>query len=134
MIGIIVVTHGLFSTELIRSAEMIVGQQECVEAISMLEGSSLSNIADDIEKAIEKYELSGAIVFTDMFGGSPSNISMAYLGEKNVEVVSGVNLPMLIKAFSARRENKSLTAICEDCAESGKNSIIVAGQLLKGKA
>lgn len=134
MIGIIVVTHGLFSSELIKSAEMIVGQQECVEAISMLEGSSLSNIADDIEKAIEKYESSGAIVFTDMFGGSPSNISMAYLGDKNVEVVSGVNLPMLIKAFSSRRENKSLTSICEDCAESGKNSIIVAGQLMKGNA
>lgn len=134
MIGIIAVTHGNFGEELIRSAEMIVGKQECVESISMLEGSSLSDIADSIEKAIEKYEANGAIIFTDMFGGSPSNISMAYLGDKNVEVVSGVNLPMLIKAFSARREHKSLTSICGDCADSGKNSIIVAGQLMKGNA
>ncbi|MCD8554206.1 PTS sugar transporter subunit IIA [Seleniivibrio sp.] len=134
MIGIILVTHGLFCEELIKTAEMIVGHQDCIETISMLDGSSLAGVADEIEKAIEKYDSTGAIVFTDMFGGSPSNISMAYLGTKNVEVVSGVNLPMLIKALSARKENKSLTAICEDCAESGKNSIIVAGQLLKGKA
>ncbi len=59
---------------------------------------------------------------------------MAYLGAKNVEVISGVNLPMLIKAFSVRKENKSLSAICEDCAESGKSSIIIAGQLLQGKS
>ncbi len=134
MIGIIAVTHGLFGEELIKSAEMIVGKQECLESISMLEGSSLTDIADSIEKAIDKYESDGVIIFTDMFGGSPSNISMAYLGTKNVEVVSGVNLPMLIKAISARKEHKSLTSICEDCAESGKNSIIVAGQLMKGKA
>jgi len=133
MIGIIMVTHGSFGSELIKTAEMIVGKQDAIETISMQEGSSLSTIADDIEAAIEKYANTGAIVFTDMFGGSPSNISMAYLGSKNVEVVSGVNLPMLIKAISVRKENKSLSAICEDCAESGKTSIIVAGQLLQGK-
>ncbi|PLX69681.1 MAG: PTS galactitol transporter subunit IIBC [Denitrovibrio sp.] len=134
MIGIILVTHGSFGSELIKTAEMIVGKQEEIESISMQEGSSLANIADEIESSIEKYAETGAIVFTDMFGGSPSNISMAYLGSKNVEVVSGVNLPMLVKAISVRKENKSLSAICEDCAESGKTSIIVAGQLLKGRA
>jgi len=133
MIGIILVTHGSFGEELVNTAEMIVGKQDCVETIAMQYGSSLSEVADEIEKSIEKYEAAGSIVFTDMFGGSPSNISMAYLGSKNVEVVSGVNLPMLIKAFSVRKENKSLTAICDDCAESGKSSIIVAGQLLKGR-
>jgi len=133
MIGIILVTHGAFGKELINTAEMIVGKQDSIETICMDAGASLSSIADEIETAIEKYANSGAIVFTDMFGGSPSNISMAYLGSKNVEVISGVNLPMLIKALSVRKENKSLSAICEDCAESGKTSIIVAGQLLKGK-
>ena len=133
MIGIILVTHGAFGSELIKTAEMIVGKQDSIETISMQEGSSLAAIADEIESAIEKYATTGAIVFTDMFGGSPSNISMAYLGSKNVEVVSGVNLPMLIKAISVRKENKSISAICDDCAESGKSSIIVAGQLLKGK-
>jgi PTS system mannose-specific IIA component len=133
MIGIILVTHGAFGIELIRTAEMIVGKQDDVESVSMQESSSLASIADEIEAAIEKYANTGAIVFTDMFGGSPSNISMAYLGSKNVEVVSGVNLPMLIKAFSVRKENKSLSSICADCAESGKSSIIVAGQLLKGR-
>jgi len=134
MIGIILVTHGSFGSELIKTAEMIVGKQDFIETISMQEGSSLSSIADEIEASIEKYATTGAIVFTDMFGGSPSNISMAYLGSKNVEVVSGVNLPMLVKAISVRKENKSLSAICDDCAESGKASIIVAGQLLKGRS
>jgi len=132
MIGIILVTHGAFGDELIKTAEMIVGKQDNIDTISMQEGSSLASIADEIENSIEKYADAGAIVFTDMFGGSPSNISMAYLGSKNVEVVSGVNLPMLIKAISIRKENKSLSSICEDCAESGRTSIIVAGQLLKG--
>jgi len=133
MIGIILVTHGSFGSELIKTAEMIVGKQDHMETISMQEGSSLSNIADEIEASIEKYAETGAIVFTDMFGGSPSNISMAYLGAKNVEVISGVNLPMLVKAISVRKENKSLSSICEDCAEAGKSSIIVAGQLLQGR-
>jgi len=133
MIGIILVTHGSFGSELLKTAEMIVGKQDGIETVSMQEGSSLTSIADEIELAIERYANTGAIVFTDMFGGSPSNISMAYLGTKNVEVVSGVNLPMLIKAISVRKENKSLSAICEDCADSGKTSIVVAGQLLQGK-
>lgn len=133
MIGIILVTHGSFGSELVRTAEMIVGKQDSIETVSMQEGSSLTSIADEIELAIERYANTGAIVFTDMFGGSPSNISMAYLGTKNVEVVSGVNLPMLIKAISVRKENKSLSAICEDCADSGRTSIVVAGQLLQGK-
>ncbi len=70
MIGIILVTHGSFGSELIKTAEMIVGKQDHIETISMQEGSSLANIADEIEVSIEKYAETGAIVFTDMFGGS----------------------------------------------------------------
>jgi PTS system mannose-specific IIA component len=131
MVGIILVTHGRFGEELIKSAEMIMGAQEGVETISMEYGSSLVDVADEIEKIIAEYEESGAIVFTDMFGGSPSNIAMAYLGLKNVEVVSGVNLPVLIKALSMRKENKSIRVMCNECAEAGRQSIIVAGELLK---
>jgi len=133
MLGIVMVTHGQFGEELINTAEMIVGKQDCVETISMNSGSSLSDVADEIEKVIAKYENMGVIVFTDMFGGSPSNISMAYLGSKNIEVVSGVNLPMVIKAFTMRKENISISEICRDCANSGKDSIIVAGELFHGK-
>ncbi|WP_022849759.1 PTS sugar transporter subunit IIA [Limisalsivibrio acetivorans] len=134
MIGIILVTHGNFGAELLRTAEMIVGAQDGVETIAMQNGSSLVDIADEIESVISKYEDSGAIVFTDMFGGSPSNIAMAYLGSRNVEVVSGINLPLLIKAFSVRKENKSLRMMCSECAESGRESIIVAGELLKDRS
>ncbi|GAB1534922.1 PTS sugar transporter [Geovibrio sp. ADMFC3] len=131
MVGIVLVTHGRFGEELKKSAEMILGSQEGVETISMEYGSSLADVADEIEKIIARYEESGAIVFTDMFGGSPSNVAMAYLGAKNVEVVSGVNLPMLIKALGMRRENKSIRVMCNECAESARQSIIVAGELLK---
>ena len=133
MLGIILVTHGVFGEELLNTAEMIVGKQDRVQTISMENGSALSDIADEIETAILRFEETGAIVFTDMFGGSPSNIAMAYLGQKNIEVVSGVNLPMLVKAFTMRRENIALSLICQECAASGKESIIVAGELLKGK-
>lgn len=131
MVGIVLVTHGKFGEELKNSAEMILGSQEAVETISIEYGSSLADVADEIENIIARYEESGAIVFTDMFGGSPSNVAMAYLGSKNVEVVSGVNLPMLIKALGMRRENKSLRTMCMECAESARQSIIVAGELLK---
>lgn len=131
MVGIVLVTHGRFGEELKKSAEMILGAQEGVETISMEYGASLADVADEIEKLIAAYEDYGAIVFTDMFGGSPSNVAMAYLGSKNVEVVSGVNLPMLIKALSTRRENKSIRVMCNECAESARQSIIVAGELLK---
>lgn len=132
MLGIILVTHGLFGEELLKSAEMIVGKQDEIDTVSMESSSSLGAVADKIEIAIKKYEDYGAIIFTDMFGGSPSNVSMAYLGSKNIEVVSGVNLPMLIKAFSMRKENISISRICRECADSAKESIIVAGDLLGG--
>ncbi len=131
MVGIVILTHGLFGEELFKSAEMILGRQDRVEIISMQAGFSLNDVAGRLEDIINVYGNECCLVFTDMFGGSPSNISMAYLNTDTVEVVSGVNLPMLIKAFSMRMDNKySLSEIAEESAKAGKDSIKVAGDLL----
>ncbi|MDE7170197.1 MAG: PTS galactitol transporter subunit IIBC [Mucispirillum sp.] len=132
MVSIIILTHGLLGEELYRTAEMIVGIQDKVENISIHSGLSLNEASLQLEAAIDKFKDDCCIIFTDMFGGSPSNISMAYLAQDSIEVVSGVNLPMLLKAFTMRMNpNYSLTEIASASAEAGKSSIKVAGSLLK---
>lgn len=131
MIGIVILTHGLFGEEIFKSAEMILGRQDKVEIISMQAGFSLDNIAGQLEDIINIYSSDSCLVFTDMFGGSPSNISMAFLGSYNIEVVSGVNLPMLLKAFTLRMDsNYTLSQIAYESAKAGQESIKVAGELL----
>lgn len=126
-----ILTHGLFGEELFRSTEMIVGKQDKVEIISMQTGFSLNEVAGQLEEVINIYGEDSIIVFTDMFGGSPSNVSMAYLSEGSLEVVSGVNLPMLLRAFTMRMEGKyNLKEIAFQAAEAGKESIKVAGAIL----
>ena len=131
MIGAVILTHGLFGEELFRAAEMILGKQDKVEIISIQTGLSLDDVAGRLENIIKSYGQDGCLVLTDMFGGSPSNISMAYLGMESVEVVSGVNLPMLLKAFTMRMDSKNtLSHIATESAEAARQSIKVAGELL----
>ena len=131
MIGIVILTHGLFGEELYRSAEMIVGRQDKVEILSVQAGVPLDDVIGRLEKIINVYGAECCLIFTDMFGGSPSNISMAYLKKNAVEVVSGVNLPMLLKAFTMRLDGKhSLLEIASESAKAGRESIKVAGELL----
>lgn len=131
MICVVILTHGLFGEELFRATEMIVGKQDKVEIISMQTGFALGDVAQKLEEVINIYNDDSVIVFTDMFGGSPSNVSMAYLKADLVEVVSGVNLPMLLRAFTMRMEGgHSLHDIACRSAEAGKESIKVAGELL----
>lgn len=128
---IVILTHGMFGEELLRSAEMIIGRQDKVEVISINSGELMDDVSLKMEEILSKYKNESCLVYTDMFGGSPSNISMAYLSKDSVEVVSGVNLPMLIKAFTMRMDSEnSLSKIAKDSAEAGKVSIKVAGELL----
>ncbi len=131
---IVILTHGMFGEEIFHAAEMIVGRQDKVEVISMQSEVSINDASLKLEEILKKYKMENCLVFTDMFGGSPSNISMAYLDKNIVEVVSGVNLPMLIKAFIMRMDsNNSFDNIVKEVAETGRNSIKVAGELLKRK-
>lgn len=131
MIRIVILTHGLFGEELLRTAEMIVGKQDAVDVISIEGSVSMSEATKKLESLMalndHKY-----LVFTDMFGGSPANISMAYLAS-NVEVVSGVNLPMLLKAFTLRMKKvEELKEFAEEIVRAGVSSIKMASTFLSG--
>jgi PTS system mannose-specific IIA component len=130
MIEYIIITHGSLALELLKTCEMIIGKQDRVYIITVQTGASLQNIADELDKIIENSKENGIIIFTDMFGGSPSNIAMSYLKNEDVEVITGVNLPMLIKAFALRQESESISEISKSCAEAGKSSIRIAKELL----
>lgn len=131
---IVILTHGMFGEELLRSAEMIIGRQDKVEVISISSGALMDDVSLKMEEIFSKYKNESCLLFTDMFGGSPSNISMAYLNQDSVEVVSGVNLPMLIKACTMRMDSQnSLSKIARESSEAGIASIKVAGELLNKK-
>lgn len=131
---IVILTHGMFGEELLRSAEMIIGRQDKMEVISINSGALMDDVSLKMEEILSKYKNESCLLFTDMFGGSPSNISMAYLNKDSVEVVSGVNLPMLIKACTMRMDSKNtLSQIAIESAEAGIASIKVAGELLNKK-
>jgi len=133
MIGIVIVTHKHLGDALIEAAEFILGDRPVsVESISIdlhQEAEKLrSNIADTIKKVDQK---DGVLILTDMFGGTPSNLSYSFLEEGRVEVLSGVNLPILIKALNLRKDAElNKLAVCLESA--GKKSISLASGILKG--
>jgi len=132
MIGLVVICHEDMGAELVRAAEMIVGRIEAVETVSVKQDSAPETLRDRIQSAIKKVDRKkGVMLFTDMFGGTPSNIALAFLGDA-VEVVSGVNLSMLIK-FANHREEKALPELARLVQEAAQKSVVIASQMLKGK-
>lgn len=133
MIGIVIVTHGQLGEVLIDTAELIVGSRpEAMIAVSINITEDVDKLRGKVARAIKEVTRKrGTLILTDMFGGTPSNLSYAFLREGQVEVVSGVNLPIVIKAINAR-ENMGLGELAE-CLESfGKRSISMASGILKG--
>jgi len=132
MVGLVIVCHEEMGAELVRAAEMIVGRIEAVETVSVKQDSAPETLRDRIQNAIKKVDRKkGVMLFTDMFGGTPSNIALAFLGDA-VEVVSGVNLSMVIK-FANHRDEKSLAELAKLVQEAAQKSIVIASQMLKGK-
>jgi mannose PTS system EIIA component len=131
MIGIVIVTHCNLAQELVRSAEFIVGSLRQTLAVSLNEQDQEKALRGKIAEAIEKVDTGeGVIVLTDMFGGTPSNISLSFLTDGKVEVVTGANLPMLI-GLASKREGKSLNLVAQEIKEYGLRSIALAGEILK---
>ena len=134
MIGVVVVTHGQLATELVNAAETIVGDLPNFSAVSIGWHEDVQDARDDIAAAIEKVKRPGGVLLaTDMFGGTPSNLGITFLEPDKVEVVTGVNLPMLIKAASLK-DSASLTDLARTLREHGRNAIWVASDLLGGVA
>lgn len=131
MVEVVVLTHGSLGVELLKTAEMIIGKQDMVDILSVQNGTSLSELANILEKLKEKYSETGLLILTDMFGGSPSNIAMAFLEAGKTEVVTGVNLPMMIKVLSARHDMASLPELAKKAQSTAKDSVIIAGELIK---
>ena len=129
MIGLILVTHGNLAKEFLAATEHVVGPQERVAAICIGAEEDMEVRRKDIEVAIEACDDGqGVIMLTDMFGGTPSNLAISLL-RPNVEVIAGVNLPMLIKLASVRKTLKVAAAV-EAAQEAGRKYIAVASKML----
>lgn len=130
-IGGVVVSHGQLATELLAAAETVVGPVEHIHAVSIGWHDDVDIARDEIERAIRQADQgSGVIVLTDMFGGTPTNISAMFLKEGEVEIVTGVNLPMIIK-FATGDRTVSLKELAKEIEEQGKQSIYRTSALLE---
>jgi mannose PTS system EIIA component len=133
VIGVVVITHGQLATELVNSAEMIVGDLPHSTAVSIGWHDDVTDAREDIAQAIERVRGDGGVLLlTDMFGGTPSNLGMTFLQKDNVEVITGVNLPMLIK-LAGKTRSSNLLAVAQEMREHGRNAIWVASDLLRAE-
>jgi PTS system mannose-specific IIA component len=134
MIGVLITTHGNLGNELIKAAELIKGPLNDVLHVSIDQTKDIEEIKKEIGSAIKKLDKGdGVLILTDLFGGTPSNISLSFMKEGKVEVLTGVNLPMLLK-LSDVKENMSLREFACFIKEYGQKNISLASEILSKKA
>ncbi len=132
MIGLVLVTHGRLADEFLAATEHVVGPQRDVRAISIGPDDDMEQRRQDIIRAVGEVDNGrGVVLLTDMFGGTPSNLAISIMDRANVEVIAGINLPMLIKLTSVRATS-SLAEAVSAAQESGRKYINVASRLLAG--
>jgi PTS system mannose-specific IIA component len=130
MIGGVIVTHGQLANELVSAAEMIVGEIHHIIAVSIGWHDEVDIAREEIERAIQQVDSGGGVLLlTDMFGGTPTNIAASFLGQAPVEVVTGVNLPMVIK-LAAQGKDESLAELARRVRDEGQQQIHLAGDIL----
>jgi PTS system mannose-specific IIA component len=131
MIGLVVVTHGYLANELIRAMEHVVGPQENVEAICIGAEDDMDQRRSDIMNAVKNVNTEhGVVVVTDMFGGTPCNLAISIMDKAKLEVIAGVNLPMLVK-FACCRDAENLEECVMKVQEAGKKYINIASKMVK---
>ncbi len=134
MVGIVIATHGGLAQEVLRTAQGIVGDLPQCEAVSVGAESSMDDARARLGEAVTRVDSGdGVLVLTDMFGGTPANLALTFLDEK-LEVVTGVNLPMILKLATARSEAPSLQAAAEQVTGYGQKNITLASELLRTRA
>ena len=132
MIGLVIVTHGKLAQELRNATEHVVGPQDFMETICIGPDDDMEWRRDEIRAAIKRVSCDeGTILLTDMFGGTPSNLAISMLSRDKVEVVAGVNLPMLIKLAEAR-QGAALIEAAKTAKEAGQRYIAIASEILAG--
>ena len=131
MIGVVIVAHGQLAHAFKEATELIMDAQEGFIAVSIGAQDKADLASEALQRAIRQADQGdGVLILTDMFGGTPSNISLAFLDEKRVEVLTGVNLPMLIKLMTLRRELVDLELLKETLCKYGREKIVAASDLL----
>ena len=130
MIGLVLVTHGRLAEEMVNALEHVVGPQEKIASVCIGPDDDMEQRRADIMTSVEAVNVGdGVIVLTDMFGGTPSNLAISIMDKANLEVIAGVNLPMLVKLATAREKLDLVEAVAK-AQEAGKKYINVASQLL----
>lgn len=134
MVGLVVATHGQLAEELLRTASGIVGPMERCEALTITAASSMEDARGRLGEAIHRVDDGeGVLILTDMFGGTPANLALTFL-EDRIEVVTGVNLPMLLKLATGRADNLGLQPLAELITGYGQKNITLASELLRTRA
>lgn len=134
MIGGLIVTHGRLAHELLNAANTIEGNLAGIEALSLEWNDTVDVARSKIRKALEQFDKgTKVIIFTDMFGGTPSNLCLSFLERGEVEIVTGVNLPMVVKFASLHVEATELSDLAHLIRDKGSNSIRVASDFLSGE-
>ena len=130
MIGLVLVTHGRLAAEFVTAMEHVVGPQEAIVPICIGPEDDMEGRRNDIAEAIRSVDTGdGTIVLTDLFGGTPSNLAISLMKTDSVEVIAGINLPMLIRLESARKTMKVVDAVAA-AREAGRKYISVASEVL----
>ncbi len=133
MIGLVLVTHGQLADEFRHAVEHVVGPQENFETVSIGADDDMAQRRSDIIDAVARADTgTGVVVLTDMFGGTPSNLAISVMEAGRVEVIAGMNLPMLIKLSSVRKAD-NMAAALDEAQAAGRKYINVASQVLSGK-
>jgi mannose PTS system EIIA component len=131
-VGVLVVTHGEFGAALLDAAQMIMGPQQGIAPVSVLVSRGVDEIVSDLKAALTKLEAGmGVLVLTDLFGGTPTTLSLSLRKLGNNEVVAGVNLPMLLKVLQSR--TASLAELAAQAKTAGQQGIVVPGEMLRKK-
>jgi mannose PTS system EIIA component len=135
LIGALIVTHGNLATELLNAAQQIEADVAGIEAVALEWNDSVDNAREKIKAALDRMSSrQGVIIFTDMFGGTPSNLSIPFLEEGRVEIITGVNLPMIVKFAMVKQESKDVASLAHIISEKGSRAIRVASDFLTGSA
>ncbi|UCF82861.1 MAG: PTS fructose transporter subunit IIA [Desulfobacteraceae bacterium] len=133
MIGLLIISHCDLGKEFLNAAEFIVGRLEAADAISITQTTESEDLLKTISKKIKGLNRGqGVLVLTDMFGGTPSNLSLSFLKEESVEVLTGVNLPMVV-AVAQDRDRLTLSELGEKAQQAGRRSIALAGKLIRSE-
>lgn len=133
LIGGVIVTHGNLANELLSAAETIVGDINHITAVSIGWHDDVDIAREEISRAIERVQAgAGVLVLTDMFGGTPTNLACTYLGSAPIEVVTGVNLPMVIR-LADQQPNETLPVIAQRVRDQGQKNIYLASEVLAPK-